>query len=691
MLALLALATVMTPSLRAEEPADPFLWLEEVEGEQALAWVRTQGDAARAVLTAEPGFEALRTRLLGILNSRDRIPFVTQHAGLWYNFWRDAEHPRGLWRRTTPASYVQPEPDWEIVLDLDALARTEGENWVWSGAVLLQPGGDRALVRLSRGGADATVVREFDLAAKAFVEGGFMLPEAKSSVSWIDRDTLFVGTDFGPGSMTASGYPRTVRRWARGTPLADAPEVFAAEASDIGVSGFVVRERDGTHVMLRRSRTFYTGDWMLERDGRFVRLDLPDDATLDLVAGQLVVKLRSPWETGGATHPTGALLAIDLETFLGGSRAFTTLFLPGARTSLADTVALRNHLVVLTLDNVRGRAELLTPGPDGWARRPVPTPEFASLGAWAADPLGSDAFFLTVTDFLTPTEFELRDAAVDAPVVLRRLPAFFDKTGLAISQHEAVSADGTRIPYFEVARADRPLDGTSPTLLYGYGGFEVSMTPGYAAFTGAGWLERGGTYVVANIRGGGEFGPAWHQAALRHNRQRAFDDFIAVAEDLVRRGVTTPARLGIEGGSNGGLLVGAVMVQRPDLFGAVVCEVPLLDMRRYHRLLAGASWVAEYGNPDDPADWEHIARYSPYQNLRDGVRYPPALIVTSTRDDRVHPGHARKMTARLLELGQDVLYYENTEGGHGAAANNEQRALLGALTYAFLWRTLASP
>ena len=692
----LALAMLSIPPLSAATtpatppPDDPYLWLEDVEGAKPLEWVEAQNKVSLAELTAAPGYQALYDRLLAINDSRARIPAVVKRGAFYYNFWQDKTNPRGLWRRTTPEDYRNDNPKWETVLDLDALARDEKQNWVWSAPVPLYPNYDRYLLRLSRGGGDATVVREFDLATKTFVKAQpFDLPEGKNSVTWLDRDTLFVGTNFGPGALTDSGYPRTVKLWRRGTALADAPLVFAGEATDVAVNGYVTNEPGYHREFIRRAITFYTSETYLHEAGKLTKLELPLDAQPGTYRDQITVELRSAWTTGGRTYPAGALLAMNYARFLKGERDFAFLFTPGPRTSLVGTSDTKNHLIVNELDNVRNRLYTLTLRADGgWQRTPLAAPAFGTVSANAVDSDESDEFFLSVTDFLTPSTLAIGTIGHDARTVLKQLPGFFDKTGLAITQHEALSKDGTRVPYFQVARENLALDGKNPTLLYGYGGFEVSMTPSYSGGIGAAWLEQGGVYILANIRGGGEFGPGWHQAALKPNRQRAYDDFAAIAEDLIARKVTSPAHLGIQGGSNGGLLMGVMLTQRPELFGAVVCQVPLLDMKRYHLLLAGASWMGEYGNPDVPAEWDYISRYSPYQKVVAGKKYPRTLLMTSTRDDRVHPGHARKMAAKLADQGHDVLYYENTEGGHGGAANNAQRARMTALAFTFLQKQL---
>jgi prolyl oligopeptidase len=676
----------------APAPPDPYLWLEDVTGEKPLEWVRARNaESAKVLETGD--FAALEKRLLDILDSDARIPYVEKLGPWYYNFWRDAKNPRGLWRRTTLEEYRKDQPAWETVIDLDALGAAENENWVWKGADCLKPEYRRCLVNLSRGGADATVVREFDLETRAFEKNGFVLPEAKSmGTGWLDADTLYVGTDFGPGSLTTSGYPRIAKAWKRGTPLVSAETIYEAQAEDMMALAFRDHTKGFERDFVHRSITFYTTELFLRRDGKLVKIDKPESANASVHRDLLLLRLRDDWTAGGRTYPAGALLATDFEGFLKGERRFDVLFEPTERRSLAGWGATLNHVLVNELDNVKNRVYVLTRRDGKWAREPLPgMPEFGTVTASAVDDEDSDDYFMTVTDFLTPTSLFLGTVGKSAPEQLKQLPAFFDTRRLAVSQHEAVSKDGTKIPYFQVARKDLALDGKSPTLLGGYGGFEISELPVYSPGQGAAWIEKGGVYAVANIRGGGEFGPKWHQAALKENRHKAYEDFIAVAEDLVRRKVTSTPHLGIRGGSNGGLLVGNMLTMRPDLFGAIVCQVPLLDMRRYHTLLAGASWMGEYGNPDDPKEWEFIRAFSPYHNVKDGVRYPPILVTTSTRDDRVHPGHARKMVALLTEKKQDVLYYENIEGGHGGAADNRQQAHMNALAYAFLWQRLMSP
>jgi prolyl oligopeptidase len=683
------LATVPALSAQADEGQDPYLWLEDVTSDKALAWVKEQNAETLHQLTKAEAFTGLNERLRKILDSDARIPYVSKDGPYYYNFWRDAKHVRGIWRRTTLDEYRKAQPNWETVLDLDALAAKEKENWVWKGASFLKPACERCLVLLSRGGADAEVTREFDVTAKGFVKDGFSLPEAKSSTAWRDQDHIYVGTDFGPGSLTHSGYPRIAKEWKRGTPLAEATTLLEGRPDDMAVHAFRDQTPGFERDFVTRLVTFWTNETFLRRDGKLIKIDKPDDAQVSVHRDLLFLELHSDWKVGSTTYPAGALLATNFDAYLKGERRFDVLFQPTERKSLAGFSPTRHHVILNELDNVRNRLYVLTHKDGTWQREPLPgAPEFATARASAVDADESDDYFLTVAGFLTPSSLYLGTAGQGRPEKLKQLPDLFDAHGLSVSQHEAVSKDGTRIPYFQIARTDLAYNENNPTLLYGYGGFRISMVPDYRPTTGAAWLEKGGVYVVANIRGGGEFGPRWHNAALMANRPRAYEDFIAVAEDLVRRRVTSPKHLGIMGGSNGGLLVGNALTMRPDLFGAVVCQVPLLDMRRYHKLLAGASWMAEYGNPDKPKEWEFIRTFSPYHKVQKDVKYPRTLFMTSTRDDRVHPGHARKMVAKMKADGHDVLYYENVEGGHGGAANNQQLAFMGALAYTFLWNQL---
>ena len=670
---------------------DPYLWLEEVTDERALDWCRARNDLVQAEFASSTEFAALEQRILAMLDTDERVPYPGRRGQWLYNFWRDAAHPKGLWRRTTFDEYRKDDPEWDVLIDVDALAAAENENWVWGGAGVRRPDQDLALIKLSRGGADATVVREFDLRTRTFrgpEEGGWYLPEAKSNIGWIDADTVYVGTDFGEGSLTDSGYPRFAKRWRRGTTLSEAETVIEGEQTDVSVgAGYDRTPGYERHFVVRHPEFFTEQVSLLEPDGP-VLLDLPEDADVSWYKDWLTVRLKSDWTVGDVTHPAGALLVTDFPRFRAGERQFEELFTPDAHTSLHGYGWTENYLLLATLADVQTKLYVLEPSADGWSRRTFrDTPPMATTGLSNLDPIeAGDELMMTTSGYTTPPTLLYGTVGGDVEV-LKQERSYFDADGLVTEQFFATSDDGTAVPYFVVRRPD----ASGPTLLGGYGGFEVSRTPGYNGAGGMGWLERGGITVTANIRGGGEYGPIWHTQAQKAGRHLVYEDFAAVASDLVARGITTPAQLGAAGGSNGGLLMGVMLTAFPERFGALVCQVPLLDMRRYHLLLAGASWMAEYGDPDNPDEWAFLSKYSPYQNARADRTYPPILLTTSTRDDRVHPGHARKMTARLEEQGHEVWYYENIEGGHGGAADNAQAAFQAALVYEFLWHKLSAP
>jgi prolyl oligopeptidase len=668
-----------------DEVDDPYLWLEDITGEAALNWVRARNEPTVAEFGGEE-FERMRAEALEVLDTDARIPYVRRRGEYLYNFWRDAANPRGLWRRTTLADY-RSNRGWDVLIDVDELSRTDQEKWVWAGAEVIEPDYTRALISLSRGGSDAAIVREFDMATRRFVTGGFTLGEAKTRISWADPDTVLVGTDFGEGSLTESGYPRIIKRWQRGQPLTEAHTVFEGVPSDVVVAAGVDRTPGFERTLLYRAVDFFNDEVYelrgLPDDSELIRIDTPTDATISVHRQWLLIELRTDWFTGTARYAAGSLLAADYEKFLAGTAALHLVFEPDAHTALYQYAWTRDRLVMVTLADVASRVEIVTPG--SWERRAVSgVPANTNTVIVAADDTG-DEIFLDSSGFDTPSR--LLHGAADGPLQqIKSAPAFFEAENISVTQHFVTSKDGTSVPYFVV----RPHDASGPTLLSGYGGFEVARTPGYDGVLGRLWLARGGTYVLANIRGGGEYGPRWHTQAMREGRHKVAEDFAAVATDLVDRGVTTAKQLGAQGSSNGGLLMGIMLTQYPQLFGALVCQVPLLDMRRFHLLLAGASWMAEYGNPDNPEDWEFISKYSPYHNISTELRYPPVLITTSTCDDRVHPGHARKMAAALEAAGQPVWYYENIEGGHAGAADNAQIAFRAALIFSFLWKTLGA-
>jgi prolyl oligopeptidase len=682
----------MTTSVAdAAAAEDPYLWLEEVEGDKALEWVRAQNAHSLGEIEGDRRFEPIFEDAKAIYTASDRIPYGFHENGRIHNFWQDAAHVRGLLRCTTLDSYCSAEPAWDIVLDVDALAKEEGEDWVYSGRSWHEPSFERCMVLLSRGGSDAVVMREFDVAGKCFVEDGFTLPEAKQSASWLDRDRLLVATPHGGGGVNTSGYPRQVRIWQRGTPIDEAVLVYEAREDDAMLFGAVEDREEGSYALIVRYRDFHHQQ-LLAIDGAGMprALDLPDDVEYSgIFKGHLLLSLRSDWQAAGEVFKAGCVVAVDWEEVTGGSAPtrISIVAEPPANGSIEAVSSTRDEVLVGMLDNVTGKLIAAAPGQDGWTHRQIDLPPGGSLHVTMADDHTALAM-VNHEDFLNPRTLYLLDGAA-APRAIKALPARFDASPYVVDQHIVASADGTQVPYFLMRRRDTAMDGATPTLLYGYGGFEIALSPSYVGPASKAWLENGGAWVVANIRGGGEFGPAWHQAALKHNRQRAYEDFFAVAEDLTASGLTSPRRLGIYGGSNGGLLVGVALTQRPELFHAVVCAVPLLDMMRYHTLLAGASWIGEYGDPEVAEDRDVIARYSPYQNVRPGKNYPKVYFWTSTRDDRVHPGHARKMAARMMEQGHKVLYYENIEGGHSAAADLLQMARRDAQTAVFLLRTLS--
>ncbi len=667
---------------------DPHLWLEDIESETALEWVQQHNDTTVSNVAQDKDFQALQEQLKTIYDSKDRIPYVTKRGDFFYNFWRDTEHPRGVWRRTTLDDYKSDSPSWETILDLDALSEAEDENWVWHGATCLKPDETLCMVALSRGGADADVKREFNTNTKTFVDNGFILPEAKSDISWIDPMNLLVSTDFGDGTLTDSGYPRITKKWNRLTELSDATTLFEGEQTDVWIGSYHDPHPDAPRTYVYQGITFYSNNLYLEHKGELVKIEKQESANASIWKDTLLLELREDWTVNGSTYKAGSLLRAPLKKWLRGRKKIEVLFIPDDNSSLARFSTTKDHLLLTILKDVKTEIEVWTPARKTWTKSTLPKiPKMGQLRVTPVDEYTSNDYWLTVRDYITPNTLYMGSVG-EAPTQLKKLPEFFDASPYKVEQHFATSKDGTKVPYFEVSRTDIDLNGENPTLLYGYGGFEVSLLPNYSASVGTAWLSKGGVYVVANIRGGGEYGPRWHQAALKENRHKAYEDFAAVGEDLVGRGVTKPSKLGIQGGSNGGLLMGNMYTLYPDHWGAIVCQVPLLDMKRYTKLLAGASWAGEYGDPDNPEEWSFIQTFSPYHNFDASSSHPPMLITTSTRDDRVHPGHARKMTARLESADKDVLYYENMEGGHGGSANNEQAAFMNTLAYTFLWNTL---
>jgi prolyl oligopeptidase len=698
-----AAPTPKDPAMTAARAPVPFnpdahLYLEEVEGAEALAWVKAQNARSLAVLEADPRYARYYDAALEIATSKERIPYGSIRNGWVYNFWQDDQHVRGIWRRTKLEDYGKPQPAWETLLDIDALAAAEGANWVYKGASCLPPQNEKCLISLSNGGKDAITLREFDLRTRSFVKDGFVVPEAKTDISWVDADTLMIATDWGPGTLTESGYPFVVKVWKRGQKLSDAREMMRGEATHVATSPLAFEESGGRRwAGVVKAETFFTASYYvyLELDRRATRIKIPPKATpKGLYEGRLLVTLEQDW-TGhagsrGAPYRQGDLIALDWgDTLKDADNPRVELVLrPSARQSVQDVSVARGAVLVSMSDNVAGKVEVMRwSEAAGWTTRPVALPASGAAGVMFADDSERQTF-LGYESFLEPDTLYQFDPASEKLTTIRSLPAWFNAAPYAVDQMEATSKDGTKIPYFVVRRKDIALNGQNPALLYGYGGFQISYPPSYSGTIGRLWLDQGGVYVLANIRGGGEFGPAWHQAGLKTKRQVIYDDFIAVAEDLIARRITSPKRLGAMGGSNGGLLMGVMFTQRPDLFNAIVCAVPLLDMLRYHKLLAGASWVAEYGDPDVPEERAWLEKLSPYHNIDPGKTYPEIYFGTSTKDDRVHPAHARKMAKRLEELGRPFFYYENIDGGHSAAANQKEAAKRAALEYTYLARKL---
>lgn len=688
-LAVAACASTSTEPTRMSGD-DPYLWLEDVEGERALAWVREQNQRSLAILEGDQRYAQLHADALALANNRDRLPLGGIHDGHYYNFWQDQTHVRGIYRRAPVTEFARnAAPNWETVIDVDAIAAAENANWVFQGADCLE-GTTRCMIALSDGGRDASTYREYDLATRSFVPGGFVVPEAKSSVAWIDRDTLLVGTDWGDGAVTESGYAFIIKRWRRGEPLASAQEVIRGQTTDVGVFAGVLQGTRGERVPIAvEADTFFESTYWRLDGGQPQRFTLPSKVTVrGIFNDHLIVTVEQDWTPeGGSAIASGSLVAISMNSATAPVPRTQVLLAPGARQSIESVAITRDAVLVAGFENVRGQLLRFALNGGAWTRTLIDLPQNGSINFAGSSPTDSEAFAV-FEDYLTPDTLYALDERATRPRALRSLPALFDASRFVTEQYEAVSRDGTRVPYFVVRPRDMEFNGQNPTLLYGYGGFQVSLPPGYSPYVGKLWLERGGVYVLANIRGGGEFGPAWHQAGLRTQRQVIYDDFYAVQRDLVERGITSPRRLGMMGGSNGGLLMGVMLNQHPEMVNAAVVQVPLLDMLRYDQLLAGASWVDEYGSPSNPEERAFLETITPYQNLRARPDFPLPFVLTSTKDDRVHPGHARKYVARMMELGMPVLYYENIDGGHSAAANLNEAARRRALEYTYLMQRL---
>lgn len=670
-----------------------FLYLEDVQGDRALGFARAHNTVSEGALTGEPGFKPLEERLRAIYSSKEKIPSPSVANGVIRNFWTDGDHPRGLWRQTTLAEYKKADPKWTTLIDVDALNKAENESYVFHGADCLYPEERKCLVNLSKGGGDANIVREFDTQTKEFVKGGFTLPEFKHSLAWKDENTVYVGTNFDAGSVTKSGYPRVIKEWKRGTPIDKAVTVFEVKDSDIRADCYRDFNHGKKYDVCQRGIDFEHRDVFLrDAAGKYVKIDKPEDADVGIWDTDILLRLRSDWTVGDKSYKKGSLLISKLAAFQAGKRDLQVLFEPTKNTSLLGWSGTKTQLVINVLADVKNQLTVFkrasanapwTGSPLTWSAGETAA---SSVHASPFDPDRSDDLWLWLEDFTLPSTLSLWTPATNKREPLKKMPAFFEVGNLEVAQHFVTSKDGTKVPYFEVSRKGQK--GSGPTIIEAYGGFEISLSAAYRPNIGAAWLEKGGTYVLANLRGGGEYGPAWHEAAMKHHRQNAYDDLIAVAEDLVKRGVATNKTLGVMGASNGGLLTSVMLTQRPDLWGAVVSKVPLTDMQRYHKLLAGASWMSEYGDPEKAEDWAALSKFSPFHNIKNGASYPPMFYTTSTKDDRVHPAHARKMVAKLEALGHKPLYYENIEGGHGGAADIKQRAYVDALVYTFLAKNL---
>jgi len=670
---------------------DPYIWLEEARSDEALAWVEAENARTLAHMEADPRFDELKNEALAILDSEDRIPYVSFRPDGLYNFWQDKENPKGLVRRTTLESYQTDDPEWEIVLDVDALAEAEGKEWVYKGSTCLPPALNKCMIALSDGGKDATILREFDTSTGEFVEGGFELPESQGNIQWVDEDTLLVTRNFSEELMTESEYPYTTREWKRGTSIDDAPEIFRGDKKDVWSGASLLRDNKSVvHARTAfRGVSFHETEYYVEKDGEWLKLEIPLKASpYGIVDGHLLYSTDVDWDVDGQKFPADSLIAVDLEEWKADPNGAkkTLVWAPGDRQTKRGGALTGNALFVTMLDNVVGKVLQFNFVDGEWVSEQVDLPDNATLGI-ATSSSETEQIMFTVTDFLNPTTLYYSDGS-GAPQVLKTSPSRFDKAGMEVEQHTATSADGTKIPYFIVKPYGMEMDGSTATLMTGYGGFQIPRLPGYLGTTGKLWLENGGAYVLANLRGGGEFGPGWHQSAIRENKQRTWDDFIAVGQDLVDRGFTSPEHLGIMGGSQGGLLVGTAFTQRPDLFGGAIVQIPLFDMLRYHLIGRGASWVGEYGDPRIPEQRKWIEGYSPYQKIVEGVDYPTPFLWASTADDRTHPAHARKGAAKLKELGQPYFYFEDMTGGHSGGVDNEQRAKIQALQYVYLMQQL---
>ena len=679
---LLLLCLLIMNHLASKAQEDPYLWLEEVEGAKPLEFVQNLNQSTFDKIGKTKEYEFIYNKSLEIFNSTDKIAYPTIHGNYVYNFWKDKDHVRGIWRRTTRQNYHSGKISWEVLLDLDDLSKKDNRSWVFKGASTTYPAGNLFLINLSDGGGDATIIREFDVSRKAFVEKGFTMNEAKGDAVYLDENTLIVSRS-DEENMTTSGYPTQVKFWKRGTPYESAGIMFEGKKTDVGSWGSILRSGTTMYPAFIQANSFFTSSKFIWFENRVIQLQIPEDAEMsDLLNNQLIINLKSDWQVNGKAYKQGSVVSVDFKKLIDGKIEIYPVFSPDAFSSVESVSTTKNKLLINILRNVKNELFVYSFEKNKWNGEKVSAPDYGKISIFSTDK-SSEQYYFLYQDFLTPPTLYHADAQTKKILSIKSLPAYFDASKYKIEQYKAKSNDGTEIPYFVVSGIDTKWDGTNPTIIDAYGGFEYSMSPYYLSFIGCAWLEKGGVYVLANIRGGGEYGPAWHQAGIKEKRQTIYNDYYAVAEDLITKKITSNKKLGISGGSNGGLLVGVAFTQRPDLYNAVVCQVPLLDMQRYNKLLAGASWMDEYGNPDIPEEWEYIKKYSPYHNLKSGANYPEVFFLTSTKDDRVHPGHARKMAAKMIDMGYPIFYFENMEGGHAGASTNEQTAKMVALEYAY--------
>jgi prolyl oligopeptidase len=672
--------------LRAQ--SDSYLWLEEIEGERALEFVAKQNKATVDRLSKLSEYERIYSKSLEIYNSADKIPYPKVYGQYVYNFWKDKDHLRGIWRRASKQNYVSRNPEWEVLLDLDELSKRDNAKWVFEGVSGLHPTYNLFLVYLSDGGGDAAIVREFDVNKKEFVENGFSVGEAQTGAEYVDENTVLISTDFGKNSLTTSEYPRQVRIWKRGTSLGDAQIIFEGDTTDVEAKGYIVRDNLTNYILIDQDVSTYATHTYAWVNNKLPRLDIPDNHGISAIQNnQLILQLFEDWTVNRTTYKQGSLLSLNFTALVNGKKEIQVVVKPDEFTSIYDVSHTKNRLLVNLLTNVKNELYTYWFSNGKWEKEKVKAPDFGTLEVTSTDEV-SDQYFFEFENFLIPTTLFVGDAQEKTFQLCKALPAFFDGTKYRFEQNKATSKYGTLIPYFVVSSNRMDSNGSNPTLLHAYGGFGSSEVPFYSGVIGNTWLENGGVFVLANVRGGGEFGPQWHQAGIKEKKQNTFDDFHAVAEDLISRKITSNKNLGILGGSNGGLLVGVAFTERPELYNAVVCIAPLLDMQRYTKLLGGASWIGEYGEPDKPDEWQYLKKYSPYHNLKKGIKYPEVFFYTSTKDDRVHPGHARKMAAKMIDMGYPIFFYENTEGGHSGSSTNEQRARANALEYSYLWMRL---